>query len=442
MVGAVIIQSDTWRIILGLPFMLFSPGYILQSALFPKKTDLDSIERIGFGFVLSIVVVSLIGLGLNYSPWGITTYSVLIATLSFVILVGIITWFRRSHLGDERDNISSSAVNFANFKTMILRNKPILFLFTLGILLCIGFLVFSVMAAPKMVDKFTQFYILGLDGKVADYPIKAVIGEESSVICNITNHEHQETKYEIVIKINGVTNREIGPITLANNQSWMNIIGFIPTEVADNQMIDILLYINNQNNSYGSLFFKINVLPKRPVISFIGDKSVAEGSPIAFTISATDQGGKPLTYTATNLPRGASLQGQTFFWTPEVGQSGIYPGVTFTVSNGLSDTSETITITVNKIGGGNAQVTPVINPIGDKSVVEGSPIAFTISATDQGGKPLTYTATNLPRGASLQGQTFFWTPEVGQSGIYPGVTFMVSNGSSMVSESITITVSK
>jgi uncharacterized membrane protein len=62
-------QSSLW-ILFGLPFVLFVPGYVLIAALFPRADDLDWIERIALSFGLSIAVVPLIGLGLNYTPGG------------------------------------------------------------------------------------------------------------------------------------------------------------------------------------------------------------------------------------------------------------------------------------------------------------------------------------------------------------------------------------
>ena len=48
------------RIILGLLLVLFLPGYSLIAALFPRRGDLDGIERIALSFGLSIAIVPLI----------------------------------------------------------------------------------------------------------------------------------------------------------------------------------------------------------------------------------------------------------------------------------------------------------------------------------------------------------------------------------------------
>ena len=101
------------RIILGLTLVLFFPGYTLIAALFPKRTDLDTIERIALSFGLSIAVVPLIGLILNYTPWGIRLYPILISLTGFIIAMSVVAWFRRKHiLPSESLNISIN-LNFA-----------------------------------------------------------------------------------------------------------------------------------------------------------------------------------------------------------------------------------------------------------------------------------------------------------------------------------------
>jgi uncharacterized membrane protein len=47
------------RIILGLPLVLFLPGYSLIAALFIRKDDLDGIERIALSVGLSIAITPI-----------------------------------------------------------------------------------------------------------------------------------------------------------------------------------------------------------------------------------------------------------------------------------------------------------------------------------------------------------------------------------------------
>lgn len=86
-----------------------------------------------------------------------------------------------------------------------------------------------------------------------------------------------------------------------------------------------------------------------PVLDSIGNKTVREGDTLTFTISGSDPDGDSLTYSASNLPTGASFDPitLTFSWIPDYEQSGIYSGVHFEVFDGTLITSEDITITVN-----------------------------------------------------------------------------------------------
>jgi hypothetical protein len=91
----------------------------------------------------------------------------------------------------------------------------------------------------------------------------------------------------------------------------------------------------------------------------------------------------------------------------------------------------------------STNVAPVLNAIGNKSVNEGATLSFTISASDANGDALTYSASNLPVGATFDPATwtFTWTPSQSQAGVYTGVRFQVSDGLMTDYEDITITVS-
>jgi uncharacterized membrane protein len=58
------------RAVLGFIMVLFVPGYVFISALFPGSDELSGIERLALSIGLSICIVVFIGIALNYTPWG------------------------------------------------------------------------------------------------------------------------------------------------------------------------------------------------------------------------------------------------------------------------------------------------------------------------------------------------------------------------------------
>jgi len=75
------------RYLLGSLFVLYLPGYSLIEALFPIKDGLDSLERVALSIGLSLALVPLVGLLLNYTPWGIRLDPIF---LSLSLLTGVL----------------------------------------------------------------------------------------------------------------------------------------------------------------------------------------------------------------------------------------------------------------------------------------------------------------------------------------------------------------
>jgi len=73
------------RNILGAIFVLFLPGYSLIKLLFPKK-EIDNIERTVLSIGMSLALVPITGLILNYTPWGIKTTPITLSLLTLTIL--------------------------------------------------------------------------------------------------------------------------------------------------------------------------------------------------------------------------------------------------------------------------------------------------------------------------------------------------------------------
>ena len=73
------------RYVLGSVFVLFLPGYSLIRALFGRR-ELDDIERFALSIGLSLALVPMAGLLLNYTPWGIRTAPVTFCLLALTLV--------------------------------------------------------------------------------------------------------------------------------------------------------------------------------------------------------------------------------------------------------------------------------------------------------------------------------------------------------------------
>ena len=179
----------------------------------------------------------------------------------------------------------------------------------------------------------------------------------------------------------------------------------------------------------------VNNVDREPVLSTIGSKEVNESELLSFTISAIDLDMDSISYLSMNLPYGADLNNVTgeFNWVPTYSDSGVYDVQFVANANGLTK-SENVVITVN-----NVDRAPQFADIGDKVADENHLLNFNISATDEDGDIVTYSAVALPEGAELNGETgdFSWTPAAAGSYV---VTFLAESNGLNDSQTITIDV--
>ena len=245
---------------LGLIFALFFPGYTLIAALFPRRGDLDGVQRLALSFGLSIAVVPLIGLILNYTPWGISLYSVLVSVLVFIMVMAGIAWYRRRRLPPEQRFGLQFRPRLAQFWGHQNRWDIVLIgLLVVAIIGAIGMLVYATQS-PRVEERFTEFYILGPEGKAENYPRVLVLGERAEVTIGIVNHEQEITDYNVQIVISGQEVEEVGVITLAPEGKWEQQVSFAPTEVGENQLVEFKLYKGSDSNAYHVLHLWIDVV--------------------------------------------------------------------------------------------------------------------------------------------------------------------------------------
>ena len=80
------------RYVAGAAFILWFPGYSFVKALFPRKVgskDIDSLERVALSFGMSLALVPVVGLLLNYTPWGIRLIPVTLSLLALTIIFAV-----------------------------------------------------------------------------------------------------------------------------------------------------------------------------------------------------------------------------------------------------------------------------------------------------------------------------------------------------------------
>lgn len=302
-----VIRETSLRIVVGLPFVLFVPGYTVIVALFPEAggspredtepTDdneapdntsdrgIDGIERVALSFGLSIAVVPLIGLVLNFTPWGIRLAPIMIATSGFTVISVAVAAQRRWELPpDERFRVPYrewyAAARSELFEPETRTDTVLNLLLIVSVLLAVGSVGYAV-AVPKQGEQFTEFYLLTENetgALVADnYPTEFRSGEERALIVGIGNHEHEAVNYTVIAEIQRVDvvdnetrireTRELRRFrpTVAHNETWRRNHTVAPELTGERLRLQYLLYRGppptplNRSEAYREVHLWVNV---------------------------------------------------------------------------------------------------------------------------------------------------------------------------------------
>lgn len=311
---APVVNETPLRILFGLIFVLFLPGYAFIAALFPEAgsspatvdertqtehgadtapdtrekitsdtTDaettaestqssfggfgfqdrgIDGIERVALSFGLSIAVVPLIGLLLNFTPWGIRLLPILVGVSGFTLGTAVIAVIRRRSLppGERfyvpyRRWINRGRNEIFNPETRL--DGILNVLLAVSILLAVGSVGYAVMVPPQG-EQFTEFYILTEDDDdlvAANYPTEFRLGEGQPVTVGIGNNEHEELSYTVVVQLQQVETQgnqteviereEIDRFSspeLSHNETWHTERDIVPTISGEDLRVQLLLY--------------------------------------------------------------------------------------------------------------------------------------------------------------------------------------------------------
>jgi uncharacterized membrane protein len=128
-------------------------------------------------------------------------------------------------------------------------NKGLSIILIIAIIVAIGALTYSIIS-PRKGEKYTEFYILGPEGKAENYPRQLRFNEPAQVVIGLINHEQQPASYQVKVKIRDIIYETIDVGTLSDGQKYEKGIIITPKEIGKNQKIEFWLYMNENDVAY------------------------------------------------------------------------------------------------------------------------------------------------------------------------------------------------
>jgi len=240
--------------------------------------------------------------------------------------------------------------------------------------------------------------------------------------------------------------------TIANRPLWATFnastgaLTGTPATTSVGGWTNIIIGVSDGKLSASLPAFAINVAAGNvpPTISGAPQSTATVGAAYAFTPTASDANGDPLTFSIANTPAWATFSTSTgrLQGTPAAANVGNWTNITISVSDGQSTTSlPAFAITVSAA---SSNAAPTISGTPPTSATVGAAYAFTPTASDANGDALTFSIANLPTWAAFSTSTgrLQGTPAAANVGGWANIVIQVSDGKITTSlPAFTITVS-
>jgi uncharacterized membrane protein len=213
----------------GLLLVIFCPGYVTSSVLFPDNQGLDWIERLAISLGLSVVVVPALGLLLWTSGLGLRLVPILAFLAAYTNGAGLVALARRQRLPIDRRLSFTLEFGKQLFARQALLDKALTLATVASLLLAIGVLAY-VTVIPRPADHFTEFYLTGAPGDTYESPTRLNASQPALISLWLVNHEGSITAYQVRVDLVGL--RTVFNTTSGTNQTsetnrttlgWLNI---------------------------------------------------------------------------------------------------------------------------------------------------------------------------------------------------------------------------
>lgn len=254
------------RLLLGAVFVLYVPGYLLQAALFPRRDDLDGVERKGLSLGLSVALLALLAMLLDVLPWGLNLWSMLISEMSLLAVLILAAALRRYFTTAPQAYQPQPLPQLGRWWGGLQRVERWLSFAMAAVLLLSGLVVAWVFLAPSTSDYMTEFYILGSEGLAEDFPRDTMEGESLQVTLGVTNRERNPHIYHVEVWVqdawDGTHRQQVGLINAFGLQVGENkespVVWKMPWEGQD-QRVDFLLFVAGETEPYRRLRLWLDV---------------------------------------------------------------------------------------------------------------------------------------------------------------------------------------
>ncbi len=209
--------------ILALPFVCILPGYAVTSAVFTKRA-LGFPEYLVFSLGLSLVILILGGLVLNYTPFGLRASS-------WTMLLGCFTLCACSIALARRQGQRVSTPGWLKFGRGELALHHWILL-GLAIAVICGAVIISIVGAERQpFPGFTQLWIIPAGG-----------AEKNAVHIGVNNLESSVIEYSLDVDVDGKVVKVWPAITLQPNEKWEVTLLLSQISNAGTVKVEAILY--------------------------------------------------------------------------------------------------------------------------------------------------------------------------------------------------------
>jgi len=189
-----------------------------------------------------IVILPIISLILNYTPWGIQPFPILVGTFLFITAMTAIGWYRQRGLREEEKLTYVLEIKLSRWRDLDRPGRTLVIIMAIAVLTVTTSLIYAI-NTPDREDTYTEFY-------TSELPREVKTGQPVHVTVVVLNHEHQPAEYKVDIISDGNVISSLTTGTLEHEEQWQKETDFSLTAPGEAQKVEFYLYMDTSSEPY------------------------------------------------------------------------------------------------------------------------------------------------------------------------------------------------